>query len=310
VSVAKKTFTGSTVWVAVGLEGTIYRSGDDGLNWSSISSGTTEDLNQVIYDSDNVSFDHFNFLAVGNNGTVLKSIDGSSWSAMNFPSNTNLMTIAAQLVFSGGDRANLWIIGANGKIYYSAGHSGAYSSWVEWEYPPSNSLSNAPSAVSTFFGCDLVLNGYGVLGGFDTVGFEINDEVEASLYGVYLTGLGGGVVRPGANSMCTFDPTGTGAAPVIVVNFKDFNKNQADNYLLTSVDGGVSWSTIQVNERDFGNLGEFGERYPVFVGGEIFPICSDGTDVFLALGSNWKAVAPYVVKTSGWVISLQEAEVI
>lgn len=68
---------GGGVYVAVGESGTIRRS-LDGITWSAVTSGTTNDLSSVTYGGGK-------FVAVGfdpagsGNGTVLTSTDGSTW---------------------------------------------------------------------------------------------------------------------------------------------------------------------------------------------------------------------------------------
>ena len=63
---------GSDKWIAVGAAGTIISSADDGLNWSVVSAGGTFQLNDVHYQN-NV------WLAVGGAGMAMNSIDGSTW---------------------------------------------------------------------------------------------------------------------------------------------------------------------------------------------------------------------------------------
>ena len=63
---------GSDKWIAVGAAGTIISSGDDGLNWSVVGAGGTFQLNGVHYQN-NV------WLAVGGAGMAMNSSDGSTW---------------------------------------------------------------------------------------------------------------------------------------------------------------------------------------------------------------------------------------
>ena len=65
------------VVVAVGNDGTIFVSADNGKNWKSIASGTGNDLYSVAFSTDGESV-----IAVGADGTVLTSTDsGRSWNA-------------------------------------------------------------------------------------------------------------------------------------------------------------------------------------------------------------------------------------
>ncbi|MEY2999865.1 MAG: hypothetical protein RL648_79, partial [Verrucomicrobiota bacterium] len=65
----------SLQFVAVGDNGTILYSENAGSNWTVRSSGTTADLNGVVRSANG------NWYAVGNEGTILKSTNGSLWSA-------------------------------------------------------------------------------------------------------------------------------------------------------------------------------------------------------------------------------------
>jgi len=67
------------VVVAVGDGGTILRSANAGQTWGTVSSGTANNLNQVAF----LTGTGFNyFVAVGDNGNILKSTDGTSWTKL------------------------------------------------------------------------------------------------------------------------------------------------------------------------------------------------------------------------------------
>jgi hypothetical protein len=63
-----------SLWVATGEGGTIYTASDPIGTWTSRTSGTAEDLSGVAWDGATA-------VAVGDNGTIIKSTDGTSWSA-------------------------------------------------------------------------------------------------------------------------------------------------------------------------------------------------------------------------------------
>ena len=63
---------GENVWIAVGAAGTIISSADDGLNWSVVSAGGTFQLNSIAYQDDV-------WLAVGGAGMAMNSTDGETW---------------------------------------------------------------------------------------------------------------------------------------------------------------------------------------------------------------------------------------
>ncbi len=65
-----------SIAVAVGDDGEIFRSVDNGINWSDVSTAITEDLRDVVYSP-------AGFIAVGAGGAIFLSPDGSSWTAAN-----------------------------------------------------------------------------------------------------------------------------------------------------------------------------------------------------------------------------------
>ena len=61
-------------WVS---NGTILKTIDGGTTWTTLSSGTTNDLNSVYFTDANTGY------AVGDTGTILKTIDGgTTWTAI------------------------------------------------------------------------------------------------------------------------------------------------------------------------------------------------------------------------------------
>ena len=65
--------TESVKFVAVGNSGTILSS-PEGTTWTSRTSGTSNNLNGIIYGNSI-------FVAVGNSGTILTSSDGTPWTS-------------------------------------------------------------------------------------------------------------------------------------------------------------------------------------------------------------------------------------
>jgi hypothetical protein len=77
--------------IVVGTGGVIRKSDNGGQTWAGVSSPTGQNLNRVAY----FSASGFNYyIAVGDNGTILKSADGSSWSALNSGSSKRLVGAA------------------------------------------------------------------------------------------------------------------------------------------------------------------------------------------------------------------------
>ena len=65
-----------SLFVAVGDNGVIETSGDDGATWVTETSGTTENLNGIIWNSDNSEF-----VVTGDNNIILMSTDGTTWTS-------------------------------------------------------------------------------------------------------------------------------------------------------------------------------------------------------------------------------------
>ena len=63
------------LFVAIGQSGVILTSSDDGVTWTSQTSGTSYNLNSVIWNSTDSKF-----IIVGDNNVVLESNDGITWS--------------------------------------------------------------------------------------------------------------------------------------------------------------------------------------------------------------------------------------
>jgi photosystem II stability/assembly factor-like uncharacterized protein len=149
--------TDGTHYVSVGTQGAIYTS-TDGLNWSIVSDATTgtNDLNSVLYFNSTVGYvvsdaanhiyygtdltaltlaqtgtsninafasDGTNLVAVGNSGTILRSTNGSTWTAASsVPAAANLHSV----VYSSG----IWVaVGDAGAIYVST------DSGANWTIP-------------------------------------------------------------------------------------------------------------------------------------------------------------------------------
>ncbi|MGP1440859.1 MAG: WD40/YVTN/BNR-like repeat-containing protein [Treponema sp.] len=75
------------LFVAVGHEGTIFTSKDNGTNWEKKNSETTEDLLSIASNGKR-------FVAVGTNGIVLTSKDGSLWKKYLINNNSTFRSIS------------------------------------------------------------------------------------------------------------------------------------------------------------------------------------------------------------------------
>ena len=82
--------------VAVGNGGTILVSTDSGQTWTSVQSGTTENLMAINYNGSE-------FLIVGNNGVYLRSVDANIWELNQIASGDNWQDLAIRgITFSNG----------------------------------------------------------------------------------------------------------------------------------------------------------------------------------------------------------------
>ncbi len=102
-------FFGSNNGIAVGTNGIVIRTIDNGATWLRPYSGVTVHLRAVAMASSTVGW------AVGDDGTILKTTDaGSSWVAQTSGTVEDLYGIWAS------DVNNVWVVGANGTILKTA----------------------------------------------------------------------------------------------------------------------------------------------------------------------------------------------
>jgi hypothetical protein len=96
--------TSPGVFVTVGAGGTAFAS-SDAINWTTLTTGVTTDLNGVIYGGGK-------FVAVGNGGVIINSVDAVTWATVGSGTTNDLNAIA---LGTGG----LVAVGANGTIVQS-----------------------------------------------------------------------------------------------------------------------------------------------------------------------------------------------
>ncbi len=95
-----------SVTVAVGDDGQVYLSTDDGETWADPAPGIPEDLRDVIHGP-------VGFLAVGTGGAIYSSADGSSWTP----------ATSVEDVFGGSFTGNLNAVHYNGGTYAAVGEN-------------------------------------------------------------------------------------------------------------------------------------------------------------------------------------------
>lgn len=121
---------------AVGNNGLILRTSNSGINWSVITSGTTQNLNCIIFRPDYIGY------IVGNSGTILRSTNsGANWEQLNSGTNSNLNYIWPLF-----DTTTLIACGDNGTILKSTNRG---TNWVQVPSPVSVKLNCIVSGFPT-----------------------------------------------------------------------------------------------------------------------------------------------------------------
>ena len=134
--------TTGTIWVAVGEAGMIYRSTDKGASWFRQSDGGWGvELKNVVYGAGG------NFIAVGDNGFVLYSPDGITWTK-----NTNVLATPAT-VYSADVTGGVTVIsgssgGPSGSPVFKVLTSSASGAWA----PASNTYGLSTGLVGQVYG--------------------------------------------------------------------------------------------------------------------------------------------------------------
>lgn len=95
------TYSGTADFLAAGGSGALIKSTDYGANWSAISSGTGNNINDIIAEGASTAY------FVGDNGTLRKSSDGGdTWSTITIQTTKQLRTIHASsdtIIVAGAD---------------------------------------------------------------------------------------------------------------------------------------------------------------------------------------------------------------
>ena len=156
-------------FVAVGTNGTILTS-DDGTTWTSRTSGTSYDLNRLIFNSSTNKF-----VAVGNHGTVLTSTFGSIWISQSSGTTYNLYGIDIWNSLN-GDTTYI-VVGANGKILTST-NAYSWTSRVSGETNDLESINVADLGGGTSKAVAVGTNG--IILTSDNIGLNWNSHINPS----------------------------------------------------------------------------------------------------------------------------------
>ena len=110
--------TGS-IGVIIGDNGSIYSSTDKGSSCTKRTSGTTVEFNELLYGDST-------FVAAGDNGTILTSSNGTSWTSRSSSTTNNLYGGVYTDTDSSGSKTFI-LVGASGKVL---GSNTTYTSWT------------------------------------------------------------------------------------------------------------------------------------------------------------------------------------
>jgi len=102
------------VAIVVGAAGRIFTSTDQGANWTARTSGVSEDLYAIAHDGSQ-------YIVTGQNGTILTSGDGITWTRQSSPTGQHLYG----LLYSKA-RGKLIAVGSNQEALYGTG----VSTWI------------------------------------------------------------------------------------------------------------------------------------------------------------------------------------
>jgi len=341
--VAANLYNGTT-WVAVGVGGVVYRSTNSGVTWAAVSSGVTVDLRGVIYDGDSAY--EVNFIAIGKQGTVIRSADGSGWSKMSFPTTSDILCIGFSGNLAGGAVKNLYISAQDGKIYTNYNHQGGspYDNWARWDSQPTEaydqdqywaedplpprfraalSSNTHLQPIIAIGGCTFSMRAQFIASTGQLFGVtDLSDVAQAAVLfrtGPVMTdGLGNHYQQiMGANSISVLNfETYT---PIMVARYYQVMNSgpiagSNGHYILTSTDGGRTWSTmLTMSGDDYWQYPQqiqfYGATPPNVAGLNYLPICNDGTDFFVIQSTAIYPAAPQAVKLDSIILDTIALEI-
>lgn len=147
-------FKNASIGYAVCDYGVIYKTTDAGINWTSCTSGTSNNLNSITSDNNGVLY------IVGNSGTILKSTNGTTWVSQTCPTTNHLNSICFK-----SSNNNGYIVGSLGTLLLNSGTT----TWT---------IKGSVPAITTTFNSVCVNNNYVYMSGDNNVvyryGFTYN----------------------------------------------------------------------------------------------------------------------------------------
>ena len=146
-------YSGSGVWNAVGAQGTLLSSTDNGVTWKAIASNTTNDLRSAVAQTSRVTTNgsttiSYTVVAVGDKGTVLRSTDGGyTWAAQTSGTTANLLAVSQSSSQTTGSATNnqLVAVGSSGTVIRS-------TDGATWTTAASNTTANLYALLYGYLG--------------------------------------------------------------------------------------------------------------------------------------------------------------
>jgi len=206
--------------VTVGTNGVILVSNNSGLNWTSQTNPSSEDLHAVNYCTWTYNSNSFyGYVAVGNNGTVVYSNDSLTWTQLDFPTVSHLWNVYYL-------NNTFWVIGSIGYTSVYGSHildSGTLTS------QSLNILYNTSTGYNgpTLYNSSYAFNYYVIVGQYDTI----------------LTSLDGQNFYSQTQRNFTLSSLNTADILDCIVGYQEFLAVGNKGLILRSIDG-VNWNGI------------------------------------------------------------------
>ena len=249
-------FCGTSMAVAVGSGGTLLRSNDGGVNWSSVNSGVSSYLLALSFPSSSVG------TAVGGdpiNGTqtVLHTANsGSSWSSQSTGSTQPLLGVGF------ADANNGFAVGYRGTILHTTNGGSTWENQVTGVLTPLDNIACIDANTATIVG-DLGVIMRTTNGGASWS--QQSSGTASDLYGVHFTssstgtavGINGTILRT-VNGGATWTKQTSGTTNYLnAVYFRDANNGWAvgnNGVILHTTNGGSSWTDQSVFIANFSDV--------------------------------------------------------
>jgi len=262
-------------WVAVGGQGKIAYSTDNGVTWTAVADSTGFSYINAIACSSN------RFVAVGQSGKIAYSADnGATWTAV---TNSTFGTSDIRAVAYGGGR--FVAVGSQGKMAYSADNGANWTAVTNnstiWDYTdswgdPSPSMAGI-EAVAYGNGRFVAVGGHGKMAYSDDNGVTWTAVTNNSTIWDYTGYIIDNEAVKAVTSKASIEAVAYGNGRFVAVGYQGEMAYSADN--------GVTWTAVS-NGTLYGNIAV------AYGGGRFVAVGSQGKMAYSAdNGENWTAVA-------------------